>query len=81
MIVILGVFKVKFEVLVYYGFFFLGKFLKGIFFGGWKFKFDFFLFIEKYMNKVSLIIYIKVKIIFELLLIFCLIYLWWCRRL
>lgn len=81
MTVTLGVPKVKPEVSAHYGLFLSGKSLKGTLFGGWKPKSDLPSLIEKYMNKVSSTTYIKAKTTFELLLTFCLTYLWWCRRL
>lgn len=77
MTVTLGVPKVKPEVSAHYGLFLSGKSLKGTLFGGWKPKSDLPSLIEKYMNKVSSITYIKAKTTFELLLTL----LWWCRRL
>lgn len=71
MTVTLGVPKVKPEVSAHYGLFLSGKSLKGTLFGGWKPKSDLPSLIEKYMNKVSSITYIKAKTTFELLLTFC----------
>lgn len=54
--VTLGVPKVKPEVSAHYGLFLSGKSLKGTLFGGWKPKSDLPSLIEKYMNKVYIIV-------------------------
>lgn len=59
LIVIFGVLKVKFEVIVYYGLFFIGRILKGFFFGGWKFKLDFFKLVDMYVKKVRVKFYVR----------------------